>query len=162
VAQQPDRRPRDAGFTLTELVVVIGMTGVLMAITVFGYVGWTRASAQDGAASTLQGVLRQAQQRAVSDGWATCVLFDENAGSWTLYRGACGATVSTLEGPREVADGVRITEATFAATTGAPTTGVTFSARGTATPGRVRLGREGSDRIVTVTVEGLTGRVTTS
>ena len=52
---------------------------------------------------------------------------------------------------------VRIQSPTFTGTTA--TTGVTFFARGTATPGSVRVVRSGSSKVYTVSVEGLTGRV---
>ncbi|MBM7507568.1 prepilin-type N-terminal cleavage/methylation domain-containing protein [Nocardioides salarius] len=154
-------RPDD-GVTMVELVVVIAMMGALMAFAVVGWSAWARASAQDGAASTLEGTLRQAQQQAVSDGWATCVQFDAAADTWTTYEGACGSGGAVLTGPVGLGDGrLDLVDVAFSPTTGGSTAGVTFSARGTATPGRVRIARDGSDRVVTIAVEGLTGRVTT-
>lgn len=154
-------RPDD-GVTMVELVVVIAMMGALMAFAVVGWTAWASASAQDGAASTLEGTLRQAQQQAVSDGWATCVQFDATADTWTTYEGACGSGGATLAGPVGLGDErLDLVDVAFVPAAGGSTTGVTFSARGTASPGRVRIARDGGDRVVTITVEGLTGRVTT-
>ena len=130
-------RPDD-GVTMVELVVVIAMMGALMAFAVVGWSAWARASAQDGAASTLEGTLRQAQQQAVSDGWATCVQFDAAADTWTTYEGACGSGGAALTGPVGLGDGrLDLVDVAFSPTTGGSTAGVTIA------------------------VEGLTGRVTT-
>ncbi|WP_309649333.1 GspH/FimT family pseudopilin [Nocardioides sp.] len=155
-------RPLDAGVTLVELVVTIGLVGVLMAIAVGGYTSWARSSEHEGAATEVQAVLRQAQQRAVTEGRATCVEFDTAGDRWTLFRGTCADPARTvIEGPVEVDSArVHLRSATFSAAGGA-TTGATFSSRGTATPGQVVLGRDGSSRTWTISVEGLTGRVET-
>lgn len=152
----------DAGATLIELVVTIALAGVLMAIAVGGYTSWTRASEHEGAAAEVQAVLRQAQQRAVTEGRATCVQFDTGGDRWTLFRGACTDTGRTvLEGPVSLdSDRVHLTSASFSSSAGS-TSAATFSSRGTATPGQVRVGRDGSTRTLTITVEGLTGRVDT-
>ncbi|GEP36376.1 hypothetical protein NPS01_00390 [Nocardioides psychrotolerans] len=158
----PADQHADTGATLIELVVTIALAGVLMAIAVGGYVAWARSSEQEGAASEVQAVLRQAQQRAVTEGRATCVEFDTARDRWTLFRGACTDTGRTvLEGPvRLDSSRVHLTTAAFTSSAGS-TSGTTFSSRGTATPGRVRIGRDGSSRVLTITVEGLTGRVDT-
>lgn len=154
-------RPDD-GVTMVELVVVIAMMGALMAFAVVGWASWARASAQDGAASTLEGTLRQAQQQAVSDGWATCVQFDDAADTWTTYRGSCGSGGARLAGPVGMGDArLDLRAVGFTAAADGSTTGVTFSARGTASPGSVKIARDGSDHVLTIAVEGLTGRVTT-
>lgn len=155
-------RPLDAGVTLVELVVTIALVGVLMAIAVGGYASWARSSEHEGAATEVQSVLRQAQQRAVTEGRATCVEFDTAGDRWTLFRGTCADPGRTaIEGPVEVDSArVHLRSAAFSAGAGS-TTGVTFSSRGTATPGSVVVSRDGSSRIWTISVEGLTGRVET-
>jgi prepilin-type N-terminal cleavage/methylation domain-containing protein len=154
-------RPDD-GVTMVELVVVIAMMGALMAFAVVGWSAWASASAQDGAASTLEGTLRQAQQQAVSDGWATCVRLDAAADTWTTYEGACGSGGAQIAGPVGLGDQrLDLLDVAFAPAEDGSTTGVTFSARGTASPGSVKIARDGSERVLTIAVEGLTGRVTT-
>jgi Tfp pilus assembly protein FimT len=155
-------RPVDAGVTLVELVVTIGLVGALMAIAVGGYASWARSSEHEGAATEVQAVLRQAQQRAVTEGRATCVEFDTTGDRWTLFSGSCADPARVvLEGPvRLDSTRVHLRSAGFSAGSGAAT-GATFSSRGTATPGQVVVSRDGSSRTWTITVEGLTGRVET-
>lgn len=156
-----DPLPRDGGFTMLEIIVTIGVAGILMAVAVSGWQGWARASAQDGLATELRGVLRSAQQRAVTEGSSTCVLFDAADDSWEVFRGRCdSSTKLRIEGPVRADDSLDLASPSFIVTTESTSTGVTFSPRGTATPGSVTLRRDGSDTVVTIRVEGLTGRVT--
>lgn len=151
-------RRDDAGFTLVETAVTVVLLGVLMAFAVAGYREYAQARAQDGAATSMREVLRQAQQRAVTEGSSMCV--DFTGTSYRLYRGACDAPTRTALGPAEqLEDGVRFTEAKFAVGDGTTVTGVTFRSRGTASPGTVTIRRDGSDTQRTLSVEGLTGRV---
>lgn len=140
---------------MVEIIVTIAMAGVLMAIAVTGWQGWAAARAQSGLVSEIQLTMRQAQQRAVTTGTSTCVLFNDAADSWQVLRGACGATTAEQLDAGRADDGLSIDAPTFGA--GA---GVTFTTRGTAIPrGTVVVGRDGSDRRVVLQVEGLTGRV---
>ncbi|GHJ58760.1 hypothetical protein NOK12_12780 [Nocardioides sp. OK12] len=155
-----ERRRGDAGYTMIEMIVVIAIAGTLMAAAVSGWQTWSRASAQDGLVTELRGVLRQAQQRAVTTGTSTCVLFD--AASWSIYRGRCDDDAKVLlEGPIEAHAGLRLTDPRFQHGESAYLPGVSFAPRGTATPGRVTVERDGAAREAVVSVEGLTGRVTT-
>lgn len=160
------RTPADAGFTMLEVMVTIVLAGVVMAIAVSGWQGWARASAQDGLVSEIRGVLRAAQQRAVTEGSSTCVLFSADADSWEVFRGRCDSDDKLrIEGPVRVDDGLDLVDPSFvvASDPTAPATtsaGVTFTPRGSATAGSVRVARDGSSTVVTVSVEGLTGRVT--
>lgn len=153
------REPRtDAGATLIEMLVTIALAGVLMAIAVGGYGRWARASEQSGAASELQTQLRNAHQRAITEGTPTCVLFDLAADSYTVYRGACADSAKVrIEGPFTNAGDVYLADPVFAGSS--VSAGVTFSQRGTATPGSVTIKRAGSAQAYVVTVEELTGRV---
>ena len=152
------QHPRDAGFTLIESLVTIVLMGILMAIAVAGYNKWAVASAQSGTARELQSLLRSTQQRAITEGTSMCVLFDATAGRYTVYRGACeSSTKYQVNGPYATDDPtVRLASPSFTGTT--VPQGVTFYARGTATPGSVQVTRDGSSKVYTVSVEGLTGR----
>jgi prepilin-type N-terminal cleavage/methylation domain-containing protein len=154
---------RDSGFTMIELLVTISLLGIMMIIAVSGWTAWAKASRQSGTARELQSVMRQAQVRAVTEGRAICVDFRVIQNDYTLYRGACDDTAKVkIIGP-VVSDSkdVKLTAPSFTGPSGpaGSSTGVTFNARGTAWPGSVQLTRTGSSKSYTLTVEGLTGRV---
>lgn len=151
---------RDSGFTLIEVLVTTALLGVLMTFAVSGWSSWARSSEHTGTAEAIESVMRQTQQRAVTEGRSMCVLFDPAADRYSVFRGSCddAGKVKVL-GPLEADSAAVHIEApsfTSTATTGNP--GVTFRARGTAWPGQVRVTREGSTKVYTVKVEGLTGR----
>ena len=153
-------RARDSGFTMIELLVTIALLGIMMVIAVSGWTTWAKASRPSGMARALQSVMRLALVRAVTEGRAICVSFRVAQNDYTLYRGACDDTAKvTLIGP-VVSDSkdVKLAAPAFTGPSGS-STGVTFQARGTAWPGSVQLTRNGSSKTYTLTVEGLTGRV---
>lgn len=155
----PECRP--AGFTLIEVMWTLAIFGILAGISVGSLQKWTKAHEHSGTATGIQSVLREAQQRAVTEGRATCVNFDVTAQTYAMYRGACNDVARVLlQGPlRTDASHVRLASPSFVGVSG-PTTGVTFKPRGTAWPGSVQVTRTGSSKAYTVSVEGLTGRVT--
>jgi type II secretory pathway pseudopilin PulG len=144
---------------LLEVLTAVALMGALMAIAVGGWSAWSKASAQSGAAREIQSAMRQAQQRAVTEGKATCVWFSDSADTYSVYSGSCSDTAKTLvSGPREVAANVRIDSPQFTLSTGI-SAGVTFQARGTGSPGDVTVRRNGSSKTYTLAVDWLTGRV---
>ena len=157
-------RPRDAGFTLIEVMVTIMLFGIVVAIAVNGSRSWSLAHEQSGTARTLQSVLRQAQQRAVTEGKAVCVTFDVASDSYTVFRGACDDPAKTrVKGPMSASSSkVHLTTPAFTSPSGTPGAAVGFTARGTAWPGQVKVTRDGSTKTYVLSVEGLTGRVALS
>ena len=151
---------RESGFTLIEVLVVISLLGTMMTIAVSGWSSWAKASAHTGTAREMQTVMRQAHQRAVTEGRAICVWFDTTTNTYTLYRGSCEVSTKTkIAGPYDTgASVVRLSSPSFTSPSGA-SAGVTFHARGTAWPGEVRVARDGSSKVFVLKVEGLTGRV---
>lgn len=158
------RDHRDQGFTMIELLVTISLMGTMMAIAVGGYSSWAKASGQSGAAQELQSIMRQTQQRAVTEGRAMCVLFDLPATEYTVYRGACDvATKMRILGPMQSdSPDVRFASPPAAEGASCTTAGVTFYARGTATPCALRVTRANSSKEYLLKVEGLTGRAALS
>ena len=148
----------DSGFTLLEVMVTIALAGVLMAIAVGGWSSWAKANAHSGAAREIQSAMRQAQQQAVTEGTATCFLFDDAADTYAVYRGPCAdAGKQLVKGPVAISPHVDITSPEFGAS-GADA-GTSFLGRGTGTAGKVRVTRPGSAKKYTLTVDELTGRV---
>ena len=150
-----------AGFTLIELCATIAIFGVLAAVSVGGLQKWTQAREHSGTAAAVQSLLREAQQRAVTEGRATCVNFDVGAQLYAMYRGACDDPARVLLDSRRPDSGrvVLAAPAFIGASGPTPGSGVTFKPRGTAWPGSVQVTRTGSAKVYTVSVEGLTGRV---
>jgi len=155
--------PEDTGASLIELLVAIVLLGLIIAISVSGWKTWARASEHSGAARHVQSLLRQAQQRAVTEGTSMCVAFDTTTDSYTLYQGLCtDPSKVRIDGPFDTdSSAVHLSSPAFTSSSGTQQ-GVTFSARGTAWPGEVRVTRDGSTKVYRITVEGLTGRVALS
>jgi prepilin-type N-terminal cleavage/methylation domain-containing protein len=157
-----------AGFTLVEVLGALLIFGILSGIGVTNLRSWTKAHEHSGTAAAIQSVLREAQQRAVTEGRASCVDFNVAAQTYAMYRGACNETGrQLLQAPlRTSASYVRLASPSFVgrstATPPVPftSTGVTFFPRGTAWPGSVQVTRTGASKVWTISVEGLTGRVT--
>ena len=155
------RTPVDAGYTMIEMIVTIALAGTLMAIAVSGWQGWARASEQDGFLTELRAEMRQAQQRAVTTGSSICVRFDATAETYTVLQGRCDATTTVIQNARTAPAGVDLDGPVFQHGTDHTEPGVTFTSRGTATPGQVYVQRDGGPR-TKLKVEGLTGRVSMS
>jgi prepilin-type N-terminal cleavage/methylation domain-containing protein len=148
------------GFTLIELCAAMSIFGILSVIAIAPMHRWMAGTRQGSTTSAVEALLRETQQRAVTEGRSLCVAFDLTAQTYSVLRGACGTAGQVkIDGPMRPDPGVRLASAAFAAPGGGTTAGVTFYARGTATPGQAVISRTGSTRVDTLVVEGLTGRV---
>jgi prepilin-type N-terminal cleavage/methylation domain-containing protein len=157
------REPTD-GFTLIELLVVMSIASTLMAIGIFGFMNWQRTAQQQGSASQLVSSLRNASERAISEGRTYCLDIDSGK-SFTLWRYSCttAAGGTKVEGQYKV----QSTKVSYAATNtlpaGASCTGghkcIYFYPRGTAVATTVAVNSTARSKVYTVHVEGLTARV---
>lgn len=159
----PAADPRGAGFTLIEVLVTVTILGAMLAIGVGGWSGWSAANEQEGAVATLRGTMRDAQQQAVTEASSICVMLQAGTDQYATYLGACDAPSKTLlRGPFALdSKRVHLVAPSFTGPSGS-SSGVTFSSRGTATPGSVKVTRDGSSKVWQLSVEGLTGRVVAS
>lgn len=156
-------RGKDAGFSLIEIMVTIVIVGILLALGVGSFRSWALARDHEGSATSLQTTLRQTQVRAITEGVSFCVTFDTDASSYTINRYACGTSLVKVNGPIKTSDPrVHIEDPTFLQNGGGTTNSLLFRPTGTATPGSIKVTRNGSDKTYTVRVEGFTGRVSIS
>ena len=84
-----DVRGREAGFSLSELIVVIAMIGVLAALGLPQFMSYWRTSATGAAASELATAINRARQLAISGNQNYCA---EVSASSVRYRQNANAT----------------------------------------------------------------------
>ncbi len=149
----------NAGFTLIELSVAMTMLGILLAMATPAWRSYQSNQEDRSAANAVVSMMRNAHVRATSEATSYRVDIDAANRKLTLLRYDGSAYVvrrtETLEGAK-----VRVHDVAFTNSAGVPTSAY-FYARGTASPGKVVLKRTDRDLKHTITVEGLTGRVST-
>jgi type II secretion system protein H len=154
----------DHGFTLVELMVVMVIVGVLMTIGVFSFANYQKTSQQRGTAKEVVSLLRNASERAISEGRTYCIDIASDQLSTTTWRRACGPSGTAL-GDTTRTQSTKVTlDATVTNPSPAPECPAThqclyFYPRGTATPATVVIRSSARSKTYTVTVEGLTARV---
>ena len=160
---------RDDGFTLIELLVAMSLAVIVMTVGILALRGYLLAQREVGTVSDVRSSLRMAQERSLSEGRTYCVYFTST--SWTLYKSSCTVSANKSNGPWRVQDtSIQLQSVSFPApstavpnqTTACPTAGACayFYPRGTALAGSLTVTRGSNTH--TVTVEGLTGRVTSN
>lgn len=157
----PQHERRDGGFTLVEMLVSLSIVGVMTGLVVAGWSGYAAATEHTGTRNDVVSALRAANQRALAEAKPYCVTFDVASGTWSTRRLSC--TGDIVKGTEHV-EGHRIalTDAAFLQADGTPQPQVLFTARGTASKGSLKVRRTGSSKVYTVSVEGLTGRVSSN
>lgn len=153
-----DHKQTDGGFTLVELLVSLSLVGVMSGLAVTGWSGYAAASEHSGTRNDVVSALRAANQRALAEAKPYCVTFDVVAGTWSTRRLSC--TGDVIKGPEQVeGKGVTLSNAAFLQPDASTQPQVLFTPRGTGSKGSMQISRAGSSKVYVITVEGLTGRV---
>ncbi|MBK5307260.1 MAG: GspH/FimT family pseudopilin [Frankiaceae bacterium] len=158
----------DAGFTLLEILVALTIMGILTGLAVGPFRAYERATKEQGSVRDVVSTLRNAQERAVSEARTYCVTFNTSAGTYTLSRPVdpsatplqCDATTVGVRKAFDLRSRIAFESVSFTSASGSNT--VFFTPRGSATPGNVVISRPGSSKRYTVSVEGLTARVSST
>ena len=151
----------EGGFTMIELLVAMVIMGVLAALATPAWKTYQVNQERVSASREVVSVLRTAQIRATAE--EATYRIDVNPATRTLtvfrFNGASYVqrSVSRIEGRT-----VRLGQVAFADKTGASTTSAYFYPRGTASPGKIVVSLEGRPQQHVITVEGLTGRVSST
>jgi type II secretory pathway pseudopilin PulG len=145
-------------------MVVMVIAGVLMTIGVFSFVNYQKVSQQRGTAREVVSLLRNASERAISEGRTYCVDIAADGLSTTTWQRACGPSGTAL-GDTTRTQSTNVTlDATVSSPSSAPECPTShqclyFYPRGTATPASVLVKSSARSKTYTVKVEGLTARV---
>jgi prepilin-type N-terminal cleavage/methylation domain-containing protein len=150
-------RGRDeSGFTMIELLVAIVLFGVVVGMAVAPYSAYQLRQKHIGTARELVAFLRRAQVRAVAE--ETTYRVDITATSATMYR-SNGTTYVLVQKAKPADSRITYSGASFLQKTGGTAASVTFYQKGSADKGSVSVVRSGSSKTYTISVEGLTARV---
>lgn len=142
--------PKDSGFTVLELIIVIAIAGVLTAIAVPNFLTYQHSYRLNGALSSLRGDLYGAKMLAIKRGVQYRVVFA--AGGYQIQRGnlSAGSTAYTTEITRNFADeypGVTVDTSA--------TANPVFSPRGTSTLVTITLqNTQNKTRTITTSLAG--------
>lgn len=150
---------RDDGFTLIELLVTMVLFGIIIAISVAPYRNYQLSQAHTGSMRKLVGVMRNLQVRAVAENATYRITFAADGKSWTTARLTGATTWTTVATGKPTEKIVVVRNAKFLQSDGTTAAAAIFYPRGSATKGSLEVGRTDRAKVYTVTLEGLTARV---
>ena len=153
---QPRVRARDeGGFTLLELIITIVLFGIMLSFAVAPYAHYRLRQQHVGTAREMVAFLRRAQVRAVSE--AVTYRVDITSTGAAMFR-KNGSVYQQVQTMTSASTRVTFTNAAFDASSG-PGSSVYFYEKGSASKGSVTVARSGTSKVYTISVEGLTARV---
>lgn len=157
------RKSEEDGFTIIELLVVMGIIGILMTLTSYAIFSYWRAQQLSGATQQIVTDLRDTQVRAQSEVRTYRVQFNVDDELYTITR--CegnDCTNPALFGVVETVhmeNGIDIFTAAFTYGTTTDGASVYFLPRGVSSGGSVVIRSERLNQDRVITVDGLTSRV---
>lgn len=144
-----------------ELLVTMVIAGILFGLATGGYRTYAASQAHRGTAESLVVLMREAQQRAITQGVTYGVDLSDVDGPWPLVKGpttnCTGGSPASAEVPSR--GGITVSGATCVRFR---PRGMATDGAGTAAPAPVRVSRVGTSKVYTITIEGLTGRASVS
>ncbi|MDQ6959028.1 MAG: prepilin-type N-terminal cleavage/methylation domain-containing protein [Mariprofundaceae bacterium] len=155
VRQVSVRQEREAGFSLIELMVVIGIMAIVMAIAGGAYSSWRESTRVDSAKEKIVSILQQARLAALSRRTAQTVTFNY-AGA-----GANPNTVTDVLGQLHRFQGVTLLDFVCGGCNlGANNTeNIIFTPRGTATQLTVQVSSPTANKVFFIQANSTTSRV---
>ena len=153
---------REGGFTLVELMFTMLLFGIIVAIGVAPYRNYRVNQAHVNTTRRIVAALRNAQISAVAENTTYRVRFGPNGKTWRLER--LNGVTFTQVGPtfRVEDEKLKMRDHSFRQSSGTVDRHAYFYPRGSASKGSLVLGRDDRDKVYTITVEGLTARVSYS
>jgi prepilin-type N-terminal cleavage/methylation domain-containing protein len=145
------------GFTLVELMIVIGVIGILSAVSLYGWRGYQDNVNLRTAAEGVVADIAETKQRAVSEGVQYRITFSTAANNYIIEQGtSSGTPYTTVQTKSPTAfgpgSGLTINSANFSGTQL-----VLFYTRGTMSPGTVIVrNQKGSQATITINITGKT------
>lgn len=159
------RTGSDAGVTLIEVLVTMVLSTIIGSLGLLSLQAYGNQQDRQGTADEVVSVLRATAQRSLSEGRTYCVQLDPASDDWTVWRRSCSGTGTEVDGGGSARGDAELAAIGFTAPAAAGCAGsgtcVYFYPRGTATPGSLQVNWGTADN-VTVTVEGLSSRVSRS
>lgn len=151
----------DKGYSLTELLIVVGLLGVVFAIAVVSMSGLSGSIKYKNTAWSISSQLRLAKQMAVTDNREERVEFAIGAGQFRLTEGnlPAGSAVWTQVKPWTPVD-QGVTLSTGAACNGTADINIKFNPNGTADSGTICVKDSGGAVKYSVDISSTSGRVT--
>ncbi len=151
-------RNRRAGFSMVELMVVIGAMGVLLALSVPAIRGWLRSMRLSGEANSMAMMMRAARSVAINRNTDVVFVFDQTDGEYFYVVDADGDGAAddneVQSGTHTLTDGVSIGAFTT------PQQWITFTPRGSTSDGGTITVQNHSENTRTIRVYSGTGNVT--
>jgi len=153
------RRLRDdSGFTLLEVMTTCLLLAIMLGLAVAPWRAYGDDKAHKDAARELVAVLRNAQVRAVAE--LATYRVDVTPTTAKAYRITPGTGTAVLKQQSSLTNAkIAYSAASFQDSNGATSTSVYFYPKGSASKGSVTVTRAGRAHVYTVSVEGLTARV---